>query len=142
MESLSPNSLWNAGKKSLGFFGVVWYVGSLSREHQKPFLEKMGWRENVPTLLNASILGFGMSAFYHIGGESSAGLIENHVNSLLSTIFGGGFNFYAIYNFLQSTGRIIYSQKTGKAVPSYTLHGLVMNGVASSVSNYKRFRSR
>ncbi len=125
----------------LGFWVPVgiYLGGAAKRKYQKWFADKIGWDEKTLTTLNASIFGplgsiermtEGMILAYLKNPNFFQDLEKNFFSGLydsaglnLQTLFYS----WAVFNFLQSTGRVIYSQKKGKSITSFSLSGIASN---------------
>jgi len=125
-------------------------------EYQRAFAEEtspiLNWKERDLTIRNAVYFGLGLSALKYLGGEG-AGLIpdldivENTKYYFISWIadFSGTtvknlLQGYAAFDTAQSLGRIIYSQRTGKAAVSFCLRGAFFNA-GHFASSYFRKRT-
>ena len=141
------NGINNSDKTTLGGIKRVLYIpvavyfgGAPRRKYQKKFADKIGWKEKNLTIANAIIFGIGGSLEYYLGGMATRGFFDDQafIKNLESNFFSGFgdafgvsaqafFYTLATFDLLQSIGRVVYSQLTGKAIVSISLLGAVTN---------------
>lgn len=123
---------WNALK--LGYGAI------LRHKYQKRFSDRP-W---LISTINALTLGLGKSAIYYYGGDEAVGAIDEYVLSWVAGVVDLAVDTliepYAIWDAFQSLGRVAYTTTTKKGIMSFSMSGLLANGLLHPV--YVRLRKR
>lgn len=121
----------NFFKKLFWFIPAIYYGGVLRERYQKWFAKKMHWREKNLTVCNALTFGLATSVLYFYFGYQALGALSSYLVSGIAAVFHmtfkGAFYFYVWFNLFQNLGRVVYAEKTGKGIVSFSAMGAMLN---------------